>query len=689
MPDPSPPGGPEAPASRSVGPAGAPGSVLAEGDTLVTLLERAARPVGAAPGAAIGRRPETAPGRGGARGLRFLDRRERPRFVPWPAVHGAARETAGRLVAAGVRPGDRVGLIYPTGEEFFAALFGILLAGAVPAPLYPPVRLGRLDEYHRRTAAMLRAVGARLVLADSRVRRLLGQTVAAAGPELGCRTLDRLPPGAPERLGAVRPTPDDLALIQFSSGTTVEPKPVALSQRAVLAQTRLLNSFWPDTEEVVHSGVSWLPLYHDMGLIGCVFPALERVADLTLIGPEVFVARPAVWLRALSRYRATVSPAPNFAYGLCVAKVRDAEIEGIDLSAWRAALDGAESVAPATLRAFVDRFAPFGFRPEALTPVYGLSEASLAVTFAPLGKRFSTERFVRGSLEPGCLVQTVRPVQAVGQEEGPGVAEGAGAGGGEGGEPARELVSVGVPVPGFEIEIRPQGEDGDPSPGGAGSEAGPLEEGIVGRVWVRGPSLMEGYFGRPEASAAALVDGWLDTGDLGFLRGGELYLTGRAKDLVIVRGKNVAPEEIERLALDVPGARAGCAVAVSWVPPATGGGGGDSEELLVFVEHARTAGAEERAALPERVRRAVLTGLGLAPDRVEILAPGTLPRTSSGKLRRGEALRRWSEGTLEPPAPVGPARIAAAMLRSGLAFARSGRAGSRRAGADGEAEGDG
>ena len=290
-----------------------------------------------------------------------------------------------------------------------------------------------------------------------------------------------------------------------------------------------------------------------MGLIGCVFPALERLADLTLIGPEVFVARPAVWLRALSRYRGTISPAPNFAYGLCVAKVRDDELQGVDLSSWRGALNGAESVAPSTLRAFVERFAPLGLRPEALTPVYGLSEASLAVSFAPLDRRFETARFARSSLAPGAVVREIG-------EDSDGRPEA------EDGQAVRELVSVGVPVPGFRIEIR--GEIRAPTEmAEEGEDPGPLGEGRVGRVWVRGPSLMEGYFGRPEASAKALVDGWLDTGDLGFLRDGELFLTGRAKDLVIVRGKNAAPEEIERLALTAPGARAGCAVAVSWVPP--------------------------------------------------------------------------------------------------------------------------
>jgi len=591
------------------------------------------------------------------RGLRLLDRRERARFLSWRQIHAGARDTAARLVAAGIAPGERVPLIHPTGGGFFGAFFGTLLAGAVPVPLYPPVRLGRLDEYHLRTARMVGAVGARLVLADRRVRRLLGPMVEEARPALGCSTLEELPEPSPSRPGpeteaARRPGADDLALVQFSSGTTVDPKPVALTHRAVLAQVGLLNDFWPDTDEVTHSGVSWLPLYHDMGLIGCVFPALERAADLTLIGPEVFVARPAVWLRAISRYRATISPAPNFAYGLCVAKIEDRELSGVDLASWRVALNGAETVSATTLRAFTERFRPYGFRPEALTPVYGLSEAALAVTFSPIERPFSSRRFERPSLEPGAVVRPAAPDPPGDPGEGGGrPTPGAG----------RELVSVGRPLPGFELEIR------TPEGGAAGA---PLPEGRVGRLWVRGPSLMEGYLGRAEENARALVDGWLDTGDLGFLDGGELYLTGRAKDVVIVRGRNVAPEEIEAAAARAPGARTGCAVAVSWMPD-----GSDSEELMVFVELARSAPAPEQEGLAQAVVDQVLASVGLVPDRVEVLSPGTLPRTSSGKLRRAETLRRWSVGRLEAPAPVDAVRLATAMLRSKLAFGRAGKAG--------------
>ena len=519
-------------------------------------------------------------------------------------------------------------LIYPTGLEFFHAFFGITLAGAVPVPLYPPVRLGRLDEYHQRTAEMLRASGAVLVLTNKTLRRLLGPTLEKARPELGCRLLEELPSGLPT---TVATGPEDLALVQFSSGTTVQPKPVALSHRAVLAQVDLLNANWPEPEEegaLKPSGVSWLPLYHDMGLIGCVFPALERPGTLTLLGPEVFVTRPATWLRTISRYRATISVAPNFAYGLCVEKIRDEELEGVDLSTWRVALNGAEPVAPRVLRSFQERFAKWGFRPEALTPVYGLSEATLAVTFSDLQRPFRTVHLDREHLAEGRA-----QLDPNGQE----------------------LVSVGCPLPGVDVEIRDS----------SGHE---VREGRVGRVWTKSPSLMTGYLGRPEATAEALREGWLDTGDVGFLREGELFLTGRAKDLLILRGRNHSPVEIEQAMDGVPGVRKGCAVAVSYLPD-----GGDGEVLLLFVEHRAEVEDSELEAMPAACAEAALSASGLRLDEVHVVAPGTLPRTSSGKLRRQATLLRHQEGALEPPRKVTPLFLAGALARSALAHVRSRR----------------
>ncbi len=539
-----------------------------------------------------GRRPEG--------GLRFLDRAERATWFGWADVRERALAAGGGLQALGIEPGDRVALVFPTGIEFFAAFFGALLAGAVPVPLYPPARLGRTEEYLRRTSRMVERSGARLILAQPRLCRLLGGAV-------DCRTVEDLPRRPPR---PVRAAPSDFALIQFSSGTTVDPKPVALSHRAVMAQAQILAGFWPDTPELRQSCVSWLPLYHDMGLIGCVFPALARDASLTLFAPELFVARPALWLRTISRYRATISPAPNFAYSLCLSRISDADLEGVDLSGWQTALNGAESISPAVLRAFCERFAPWGFRCEAMTPVYGLSEAALAVTFSDLGRPFRVTRFDREGLARD---GRARP-SAVG----------------------REIVSVGRPVPGFRLRI-------------VGSNGRELPAGTVGNLWIQGPSLMEGYLGDPEVTARTLQNGWLDTGDLGFLHVGELYLAGRARDAVILRGRNYAPEEIERAVEEVPGLRAASAVAVSWLPEDARG-----EELALFVEASRQAAPEELAALPDACREAVLGATGLAVDRLEVLAPGTLPRTSSGKLRRGETLRLYLAGELAllDPAPA-------------------------------------
>jgi acyl-CoA synthetase (AMP-forming)/AMP-acid ligase II len=579
---------------------------VTDGTTLNALLERAVS------------FPDT--------GIRVLDRAERVSWLSWPEVAARADRVAGGLQALGVARGDRIALVYPTCSEFFDSFFGILLAGAVPVPLYPPQRFGRLDEYTHRTAAMVRAVDARLVMADTRVRRLLGPAIEGARPPLGCRTITSLPakPREPVAVGE-----EDLALVQFSSGTTVDPKPVALSHRAVVEQTKCLNGLWPPEDGRLDSGVSWLPLYHDMGLIGCVFPALERPGTLTLIPPGVFVTRPAIWLRTISRFRATLSPAPNFAFGLCVNKVRDEEMEGVDLGSWRLALNGAEPVAPRVLRAFQKRFAAWGFRPQSLTPVYGLSEATLAVTFADLATGFTSRFFDREALASSCRAIEV-----------------------EGGV---EIVSVGRPLRGFELRIVDRNHR-------------ELSEGRLGRLLVRGPSLMDGYLGGRTATDEAFHDGWLDTGDLGFLSDGELYLTGRAKDVLILRGRNHSPVEVEHAVDDVAGARVGCSVAASFLPE-----GADGEALVLLVEAREAITPVHYAEIAKAAARSVRAATGLAPDHVEVVAPGTLPRTSSGKLRRHEALRRWRQDELVPPKRVTPLRLAGAVARSSLAMARAER----------------
>nr|WP_153865507.1 MULTISPECIES: fatty acyl-AMP ligase [Myxococcaceae] len=562
-------------------------------------------------------------------GLVFVDAAEREERLSWDEVHARARRTAAGLRELGVREGDRVALLLPTSPHFMDAFFGALLAGAVPVPLYPPVRLGRLEEYHRTTVRMLQLTGSCVVLTDSRVRLLLGPSVQAARPRLGCRTVDDVR----ERGGLVAPaavSPEALGLIQFSSGSTVDPKPVALSHRVLMAQLAALHLEVPVPEGAPRVGVSWLPLYHDMGLVGCLLLAMYHPGDLVLIPPELFLARPGLWLRALSRHRGFISPAPNFAYGLCLKRVKDAELEGVDLSGWTQALNGAEPVSVETFRRFSERFGRWGFRASACRPVYGMSETALAVTFPPQG------RGVR-SLAVDAQVLAREGRASAGE-----------------GEAARHFASVGRPLAGFEVEV--WGEDGQPLP-----------EGRVGRIRVRGPSVMTGYFGLPEATVRALsADGWLDTGDLGFCEGGELFITGRAKDLVIVRGANHAPQAFEDPLEGVEGVRTGCAVALGFTPP-----GEEDEALLLLAERAGTGEAADDATVEEHIRQAVLAATGIRPHTVRLLAPGTLPRTSSGKLRRQEALRRYLAGELHPPKHMGAVGMAVEVARSALAFARA------------------
>ncbi len=555
-------------------------------------------------------------------GVTFVDLHEREVTVPWAEVRARAERAAAALAAMGVEPGDRVAIVLRTEPAFLDAFFGAWLAGAVPVPLYPPVRLGRMDEYAAATGRMIAVAGARVVLSGGGTRRLLGAAIERARPPLGCRDAAELAAG-PARL-AREVAPGALGLVQFSSGSTVDPRPVALTHEALAAQADLLVAATaPGPEDVL---VSWLPLYHDMGLIGALLGAMSYPGPLVLLPPEHFLARPALWPRAIARHRGTISAAPSFAYAYVADRVRDEDLAGQDLSCWRLALDGAEPVSPEAMRRFAARLAATGFDPGAIVPVYGLAEAALAVAFAPPGRRPEGRR-----IDPVLLAAEGR------------VAPG-----------DREVMSVGAPVPGVEVALR----DRDGAPAG---------EGRLGRIFVRGPSLMAGYLGDPAATAAALRDGWLDTGDLGFSVGGELFVHGRAKDVVIVRGANHAPDEFEAALAGVPGLRPGCAVAVGFVPP---GGGG--EALLVLAERRRDGG-DPAPVVEAAARRALLERTGIAPHEVVLLEPGTLPRTSSGKLRRQEALRRHLAGRLSPPAPVTALRLALLAARSQLAYRRARR----------------
>jgi acyl-CoA synthetase (AMP-forming)/AMP-acid ligase II len=549
-------------------------------------------------------------------GARFVQRNGDATFHPYSDVLARADAAGASLQEAGLAPGDRVAVVLPTCIGFLDAFLGVQLAGGVPAALYPPVRLGKLDSYFDRTRRMLRRIGARYLITDRRTRTLLGQAIGDVPTLEAILDVDRLVGSG--RCRRVAAKPSDIAFLQFSSGTTSDPKAVVVTRENLLYNLAMMDSHLDvfDERDAVAGGVCWLPLYHDMGLVGCLYSGLHRPGNMTFIGPEVFITKPQLWLQTLSRYRAVISPAPDFAYRLCLSKVRDEHLDGVDLSSWRMALNGAEPIHPETIERFSERFAPWGLRRDAMTPVYGLAEAVLAVSFSNPADDARVTRFDRKSL---ATRGTAVP--------------------GEG----RAIPSTGKPMPGLSIEIR--GDDGRP-----------VANGRVGRILVRGPSVSVGYYDDPDATAEAFRDGWLDTGDLGFIHEGELYVAGRAKDLVIIRGRNYSPQEIEDLVDGTAGVRRGSVVALG--APIDEG----KERLVVLAERDLRENRTDDDAV-EEIGHRILTGIGLKPHDVRILEPGTLPRTSSGKKQRAEALKLYLDDALEAPR-TGKAHLLKQVARS-------------------------
>lgn len=536
---------------------------------------------------------------------------------------------AGALQAEGLEAGQAVAIVLPTGPDFYRAFFGVVLAGGVPVALYPPIRFGRFDEWKARTATMLQVCQAQAVITEMRMFGLLGEPVQRAGPRLGCRTVANLI-DMDRRGAALLRGPDDLAAIQFSSGSTGNPKPVGLSHHNMISNTNAIIASFPGKVEE-QSGLSWLPLYHDMGLIGAMLLAIVTPGDCTLLRPERFIARPRLWLEAMTQTKSTLSVAPNFAYGLCTARITDEQLEGLDLSNWGVAICGAEPVHRHTLDAFVQRFAKVGFDERALTPVYGLAEATLAVAFSDLREPPSYQRFEVDGLE--CRGE------ALAVEEG-----------------GRELCNLGKPVTGAQLAIRDdEGKD--------------LPAGKLGTVWLAGDGVMKQYVGRPEATADTIQDGWLDTGDTGFIHDGDLYLCGRRKDIIIIRGRNYDPDIIEQATETVAELRTGCSAAFGAADPELG-----TERLVVLAE-LRQGESRDREDLAAEVAAAVRTVINLNPDAVTILDAGTLPRTSSGKIRRAETRRRWLAGELSP---AGKGGVGVVLKESVLGLAHHLRAARKR-----------
>jgi 1-acyl-sn-glycerol-3-phosphate acyltransferase len=520
--------------------------------------------------------------------------------ITYGDLQGTARATARGLREHGVVRGDAVALMLPTGREYFEAFLGILAAGGVPVPIYPPWRPSQIEEHLLRQAGILDNAQARLLITVPEARpaaRLLALRVPGLRRLLTPAELTAAEPAQAETPLSER----DTALMQYTSGSTGAPKGVVLTHANLLANIRAMGEAMEVTPADVF--VSWLPLYHDMGLIGAWLASLYFGMVLVLMPPTDFLRRPVRWLRAIHEHRGTISASPNFGFELCLRRVGEEEAAGLDLSSWRIAFNGAEPVSPDTVRRFTERFGPSGFRAETMTPVYGLAEASVGLTFPPLGRGPVIDRIAR---EPSLRSGRALPAP----EADP--------------HPLR-MVACGRALPRHEVRIVDAG-------------GRPVDERQEGRIEFRGPSATSGYHRNPHATRRLFRDGWLDTGDLGYWAAGDLYVTGREKDVVIRAGRNLHPQELEEAVGAVDGIRSGRTAVFGARDPSAG-----TERLVVLAE-TREQGPERRDHIRRDVVSVCVDLLGTPPDDIVLAPPGTVLKTSSGKVRRAACRELYELG---------------------------------------------
>lgn len=538
----------------------------------------------------------------GSRGLNFHDPRGRlVRAYSYRELRDDALAAAYRLIAAGVKPGDRIALIAETGTEFAALFFGTIYAGAWPVPLPLPTSFGGRDSYVGQLVVQLESCDPVLLFFPPEIAAMATE----AAEQRGVTPIDWSAFAARPAPVAALPEqrPHETCYLQYSSGSTRFPHGVAVTHAALLnnlaahAHGMLLQ----DSDRCV----SWLPWYHDMGLVGCFLSPVANQVSVDYLKTEDFARRPLAWLDLISRNQGTtLSYSPTFGYDICARRISSQShvADRFDLSRWRVAGNGADMIRPDVMQSFVDAFADAGFQARAFLPSYGLAEATLAVSIMPPGEGIVVELVEETELS-GAAGNADRPTRY------------------------RAIVNCGRAVRDMTIEVR--------------DEAGNvLPDQTVGKVWCTGPSLMTGYYRDPDSTAACMADGWLDTGDMGYLSGGYIYIVGRAKDMIIINGKNHWPQDIEWAVEQLPGFKSGDIAAFAITAP----GGEETPAVLV---QCRTSDEAERLALRETIRDRVraITGMNCL---VELIPPRTLPRTSSGKLSRSKARAQYLAGEIQP-----------------------------------------
>ena len=558
---------------------------------------------------------------------------EREQEIRYRELQTSARSVAAGLTERGLRRGESVAIMLPTGRAFFEAFFGILYAEGVPVPIYPPFRPAQIEDHLRRQGAILTNAEARLLVAAPQARALAG-LLRAQVP--GLRSVETVTDLRAEPMEAASPLADgeSTALIQYTSGSTGDPKGVDLSHANLLSNIRAMGQAMRAESSDVF--VSWLPLYHDMGLIGAWLGCLYHAVPAVILSPLRFLARPESWLWAIHRHGATLSAAPNFGYELCLRKVRDADIQGLDLSSWRMAVNGAEPVSPATVRRFAERFRGYGFRSEAMAPVYGLAESSVGLAFPPVGRGPVIDRVDRSALT--VVGEAVRAAPEQGN--------------------ALELVACGRPLPGHQIRV-------------VDAQGREVPERHQGRLQFKGPSATRGYFRNPEKTSALFDGDWLESGDLAYVAEGDVYLTGRTKDLIIRAGRNIYPHELEEAVGDLPGVRKGCVAVFASEDPRS------QTERIVLLAETRESDPGVLEALRRHIDDVAVGLLETPLDDVVFASPHTVLKTSSGKIRRAACRELYERGAIGARARAVWWQVA---RLSGVALARRLRTGLRRAG---------
>ncbi len=539
----------------------------------------------------------------GKRGLNFHDARGTlTRAYPYSELREEALGHARRFIALGIKPGDRIALVAETGPEFAACFFGAIYAGAWPVPLPLPTSFGGRDAYVDQLGVQLKSSDPVLFLYPGELADF-GKAAAdrAAVPSRTWESLSEI-----DLAPADFPTaaPDDIAYLQYSSGSTRFPHGVAVTHRALLDNLHA-HGIGLEVEDSDRC-ISWLPWYHDMGLVGCLLSPVALQLSVDYLKTEDFARRPLAWLDMITRNPGTsVSYSPTFGYDICSRRMSSqtrAE-DRFDLSRWRIAGNGADMIRPDVMQAFVDCFAAAGFHAGAFCPSYGLAEATLAVSLMPPGEGIRLELVEEHELSGAENRDHDRPRRY------------------------RAVVNCGKPVTGMEIEIRDGNGDILPDRG-------------IGKVFVRGTSVMVGYFRDEETTEACLQDGWLDTGDMGYMSGGYIFIVGRAKDMIIINGRNHWPQDIEWAVEQLPGFKSGDIAAFAITGPS-------GEETPAVLVHCRVSDPHERGRLRDDIRERVRAITGISPV-VELIPPRTLPRTSSGKLSRVKARSLYLSGEIIP-----------------------------------------